>query len=61
MDVVRGTVAVYDTVTVVMIVDIVFVHSITVSQIVVDHKDSITQKKRQVDLLTNQKDSVCID
>ena len=53
MDVLRGTVTVDDTVTVVMIVNIVFVHRITVLSIVVDHKDSITDMIRQVVIFIN--------
>ena len=53
VEMLRGAVAVDDPVAVIMLVELVFVHNITVSQFSFDHKDSISGRIRQVANLTN--------
>jgi hypothetical protein len=53
VEMLRGAVAMNDPVAVIMIIELVFVHNITVSQFSVDHKDSISGRIRQVAKLTN--------
>lgn len=53
VEMLRGAVAMNDPVAVIMIIELVFVHNITVLQFSVDHKDSISGRIRQVAKLTN--------
>ena len=62
MDVVFCAVAVYNTVAVVMIVNIVFVHDITVfPEFSVDNKDSISAGFRQVQYINKYTVPLCLD